>query len=268
MFVVASRGCPFQCTFCPQSVFGHKVRYRQPEEVVEEIQRLVINWHIKEAYFQDDTLNMNRSWLEKMLNLIIDTGLNKKVVLRAPLRVNKNLLDIELLQLMRRAGFWTIFYGVESGNQEILDRAKKGVILEDIERAFRLTKQAGIKPIASFIIGLPGETAQTIQDSISLWKRIKPYYTGFNRAIPYPGTEFEKEVKQKGHLLVSGYNEFNMGKTLVRTDALTGEELENYAKMLDRMVKYERIRHLLKDPVGIFRAEKFVLASKFRRYDD
>lgn len=249
MFVMGSRGCPFKCIFCSRSVFGNTVRYRDPYAVVGEAERLARDWGIKEIFFQDDTFNLNRKWVEDILSLIIIRKLNKWLCFRTPCRVTEGLIDLDLLKLMKEAGFWIIFYGVESGNQSMLDKMHKGTSVGEIKRAFRLTREAGIKTEASFIVGLPGETADTIQDSIKLWKEIRPDWCSFTRAIPFPGTELYEEVKRSGHLLIDSFDDIEVDKVMCRTEALTGGDIDRYAVMLGNMVSRKKLWHLFKNPM-------------------
>ena len=253
MFIMASRGCPFGCVFCSKSIYGNTVRYHSPEYVLSQVEYLHKDFGIREIFFQDDTFNLNRSWAETILLGIIKRGLNRKMIFRTPFRVNERLVDIDLLKLMKEAGFWLIFYGVENGNQMMLDRMKKGITIPEIKRAFRLTREAGIKAEASFIIGLPGETEETIQDSIRLWREIKPFHSGFSRAIPFPDTPFEKEVREEGHMLYTDYDEYSYGKTMVRTEALTAEQLEVWAQYCGKLVSVEMAKMLLTNPATLIR---------------
>jgi len=231
MFIMASRGCPFQCIYCNKSVFGSTVRFREPEKIIEEIKWLYNQYGITHIYFQDDTFNLKREWIDEILNLIIDNGLNNNISYMAPFRANKNLVDEDLLQLAKKANFKTIFYGVESGNQRMLDEMHKGLKIEEIKRAFEQTHNEGIQTIAAFIVGLPGENIHTIKDSINLWREIKPTYSGFTLATPFPNTGFEKDVKINGHLLNSNYNDYRCGGSYVRTAELSQQELQYYSNI-------------------------------------
>lgn len=226
MYIMASRGCPFQCIYCNKSIWGFKTRFRKPELIVREIEWLNFRYGVKEIYFQDDTLNLNRQWLETLLKLIIQKGLNRTIAYKVALRANKQLVDEQILKLLKRAGVQYAFYGVENGNQEMLNRMKKGLTIEELKRAFELTHKAGIKTIASFMIGLPGENKQTIEDTVKLWQELKPHLAGYSLATPLPDTEFEKMLLEKGHLLDRNYDHYNFGVGVVRTDELTKEELE------------------------------------------
>jgi anaerobic magnesium-protoporphyrin IX monomethyl ester cyclase len=192
MFLMAERGCIGQCTFCNRSIFGNRVRYRSPENVLQEL-RYFADYGIKEVFIQDDTFNLNHTWYEEILQRIIAEGLNKKMKFRAPFRADEKLVNEKVLKLAKEAGFWLLFYGVESGNQDMLDRMHKRLSLEEIERAVRLTKEAEIGVETSFIIGLPGETAQTIKDTTNFYRKLSPFWSGCGIAIPFPSTDLHHE---------------------------------------------------------------------------
>lgn len=245
MYIMACRGCPFKCIFCNKSVWGNTIRFRKPELIIEEIKWLHEKYGVKEIFFQDDTFNLNRKWAERIFNLIIENNLNKDIIYKTPFRANEKLVDKELLQLAKKAGFWLIFYGVENGNQEMLDRMKKGLSVKEIKRAFELTHSVGLKTIGSFIIGLPGENKRTIEDTFNLWKELNPYVTGYSAAIPFPDTEFEKIVIKKGHLLVTNYDKYSLDVFVVRTDDLTKEDLENWHKEIVGRIRIASIKRYL-----------------------
>jgi len=252
MSVMGSRGCPFHCQFCSKAIFGNSVRLRSPVRVVDEVSMLHKAWGIREIFFLDDTFNLKRDWAMEIFELLIKRGLNK-LRYKIPFRVNEKLVDVELLKLAKRAGVWLIFYGVESGNQDMLDRMHKGIKLEEIRRAFRLTHEAGIKTIASFIVGYPGETNETVRQSLAFAKEIKPFWVGFSRLTPFPGTGVEAIVKSNNHLLDDNYDNYRPDKVLARTHALSGDDIDRWAKRLDGWAYNSKIRHLLADPIMAYR---------------
>jgi len=249
MYIMASRGCPFQCIYCNKSVWGFKTRFRKPELIIRELEWLRDRYGVKEIFFQDDTLNLSRKWITKLLNLIIQHGLNKDMAYKVDLRANKHLIDRELLKLLKKANVQYIFYGVESGNQEMLNRMKKGLTIEELKRAFSLTHSVGIKTIASFIIGLPGETEETINDTIKLSKELSPFAAGFVLATPLPGTEFEKILLEKGHLLDRDYDHYSFGYGVVRTDKLTKEQLEYHRMRITNRKEFKILKKNLRHPI-------------------
>lgn len=285
MYIMASRGCPVHCIFCNKSIWGNTVRFRKPELVIEEIKWLHEKYGVKEIFFQDDTFNLNRKWAEQIFNLIIENNLNKNIIYKTPFRANEKLVDKELLQLAKESGFWLIFYGVENGNQEMMNRMKKGLTIREIKRAFELTHGVGLKTIGSFIIGLPGENKRTIEDTYNLWKELRPYVTGYSPAIPFPDTEFEKIVIEKKHLLVANYDKYSPDVFVVRTDDLTKEDLEYWHKeisgrigiasinvkryltslMLNPQRLQKKIIECMKSPKGILKWVKLYLQAKTKR---
>jgi anaerobic magnesium-protoporphyrin IX monomethyl ester cyclase len=236
--IMASRGCPFKCSFCSNPVWGKKTRFRSPESVLLEIDWLQKNFGIREIFFVDDTFNLNRGWFEAICNGIISRKLNKKLIFKSPFRVNQNLVDENLLHLARQAGFWMIFFGVESGSQRVLDEVNKNIRLQEIERAFKLTKKAGLRTYASFIIGHLSDTKDSIADTITFAKKIDPDFFGFAIAMPWPGSEMYTVAKNKGYLL-SDCEEYVLDKYLMRTENFQPDELIIlHQHAVDSLAKY------------------------------
>jgi anaerobic magnesium-protoporphyrin IX monomethyl ester cyclase len=227
--IMASRGCPSRCTFCNTPIFwGTKVRLGKPEYIISELGRLHDNWGVREVTFQDDTFNASVKWATEILERIIATGLNSKMMFKLTCRVNEKLVTQELLDLAKRAGVWNIFYGVESGSQMMLDRMKKGITVPEIKRAFDMTHKTGITTIASFIVGLPGETWNTIWETRKLISEIKPTHFGWGFFVPFPGTEATKEASSKGHIKNIDYGHYTSEKLYARTDEMTLEDLKGF----------------------------------------
>lgn len=221
-FIMGSRGCPFECIFC-QNAWGKKVRYRSPERVMTEIKYLKAQG-IKEIFFQDDNFNLNHDWAKEILSGIIACGLND-IAYRLVFRCNEELVSSELLHLAREAGVWIIFYGVESLSQRMPDSMKKGLSVAEIERAVRLTKETGIRVQASFIIGLPGESRQTVRETVEALKKLSPDVYGYIPALPLPGTELRRLVKDQGHLVAEDYEDYMLGQIVLDTDDLSTDDI-------------------------------------------
>lgn len=234
--LMASRGCPFRCTFCSNPVWERRLRLRSPESVVDEAEWLRREFKAREIFFQDDTFNLNRGWFEDICHGLIDRGLNRKVVFKSPFRANRNLLDLKLLKLAKRAGFWMIFYGVESGNQAVLEEIKKGLTLEEIERAFRLTRKAGLKTYASFMVGNLGESRRTVEETVEFAKRISSDYYGFAIATPYPGSEFHRQAIELG-FLDPGFEEYRLDRYILRGESFAPGEVEELVTEADLAMK-------------------------------
>jgi radical SAM superfamily enzyme YgiQ (UPF0313 family) len=191
--VISSRGCPWNCTFCGSPQFWkRRVRFHSPDYFVEQL-ALLYEKGVRFFYFSDDTFTVKTDRVVDICKKILARGLDIKWV--AISRVN--YVDDDALYWMRRAGCIQISYGVESGSNEIRDLLNKNIGLEDIKRAFALTVSYGILARAYFIYGCPGETWQTIQETLDLINEIKPLSTIFYILDLFPGTKLYEKFVQK-----------------------------------------------------------------------
>jgi radical SAM superfamily enzyme YgiQ (UPF0313 family) len=149
---------------------------------------------IKDFLFYDDTFTVNRKRVLEICDEILHRGLD----IRWDIRTRVDLIDKEMLALLKRAGCLAIHYGVEAGNDRILSTIKKGFTVAQVREAFQITKKMGIEILAYFMIGLPSEKLSDIQDSFSLVKELKPDYAHFTIFSPYPGTELYHRGLDKG----------------------------------------------------------------------
>jgi radical SAM superfamily enzyme YgiQ (UPF0313 family) len=194
--VSLTRGCPADCTFCGSPDFwGRKVRFHSADYFVDELAHLYRKG-ITYFFFCDDTFTLNKNKVIAVCRKILERKLN--IVWQAISRVD--MVNEEVLCWMRRAGCIQISYGVESGSQKIRRYLKKDFTLQQIEKAFSLTTQYGIMSRAYFIYGCPGETLDTIQETIDLMCRIKPLSTIFYILDIFPGTALYNEYKSKNKI--------------------------------------------------------------------
>ena len=194
--VTTSRGCPYECKFCVSPKFWQRqIRFRTPENVIAEIEYLVKNFGVREIHFEDDNLTLRREHIEKICNLIIEKKLN--ISWATPNGIRADKVDEALLRLMKKAGCYYVVFGVESGNQEILNNIKKHETLEDIEKAIRLAAKVGLMTQGFFILGLPGETEQTVKNSIEFAKRVPLDRAQFLLLDLLPGSELWDEHKHE-----------------------------------------------------------------------
>ena len=222
--IVSSRGCPHRCVYClwPKTLYGNKFRARSPENVVAEIENVVEDFHVDEIYFDDDSLALNRARILKICQLINQKNIKVKWIPQC--RVDS--MDEEVISAMKRAGCHYIRFGVESGSQKILDAMKKGTTLAQIERAFDLCRKAGIKTQAFFLFGVPGETNQTIKETIKFAKRLKPDSAQFAVVVPHPGTELYEICKSEDWLKYKIWEDFSAGNCLIETPQLSRQDVE------------------------------------------
>lgn len=194
--IMTSRGCPFNCYFCVKNVFGFKFRPRDPENVLSEIDFLVSQYHIKEINIYDDCFNFDIKRAEKIMDLIAKRGYKLYIRFNNGIRADK--ITKRLLIKMKRAGTNFIAFGIESGNQKILESIPKGESLQDIRRAVNLTHKVGIPITGFFILGLIGDTKETMQDTVNFAKSLPFDRVIFNIAIPNPGTRMSDMIQRKG----------------------------------------------------------------------
>lgn len=194
--LITSRGCPFKCIYCSKPVFGNFFRARTPENILKEIEFLKEKYKIKEIIFYDDSFTLDRERIIKLCQLLIEKNLN--ISWKCETRVN--LIDEELLQLMKKAGCHLIGYGIESGNQEILNILKKGITIAAIQKAVKMTKKAKIDALGYFMLGIPGETEKEIKETINFAKSLNLDFVQFSIATAYPGTELYALAETQGKL--------------------------------------------------------------------
>jgi radical SAM superfamily enzyme YgiQ (UPF0313 family) len=193
-FIVTSRGCPAGCTYCIKHVsYGPTMRLRSPANLLEEI-RMLWSLGVRHVHMYADLFTVNRDQVVGLCRAIIDSGL--KITWTCNSRVD--FVDREMLQLMAKSGCFYIAWGLESANKQILTHARKGVDADRARQSLRWAREAGIKNWGYFIIGLPGETEETIKETIAFSKQLPLDIALFHIAAPYPGTPFFYEVVKNG----------------------------------------------------------------------
>ncbi|NMB89825.1 MAG: radical SAM protein, partial [Chloroflexi bacterium] len=193
-FIVTSRGCPAGCTFCIKHVsYQYGLRIRSPELLIEEMKRLKA-LGINNIHMYADLFTVHRDQVMELCQRMIDEKLNIKWTCNS--RVD--YVDEEMLMLMGKAGNRLISWGIESGSEQILKHARKGAYPDKVKQALTWAKKAGIMNWGYFIIGLPGETEETIQETIAFAKTLPLDIALFHVAAPYPGTPFFFEVVENG----------------------------------------------------------------------
>ena len=190
--MITERGCPFNCTFCYRN-FGRKTRHRNVNNVIEEIKTVIDRYGIGHIDFLDEIFNVNPIQVKELCKNIIHEGI--KITWRCIGRTD--LVDKETLEIMYGAGCKWIGYGIESGSQEMLNRMNKRQKIENVDKSIALSRKVGMIVTGTFIIGMPGETEQTIQESREFFKRNEIFNIPFF-PVPYPGTILYEECKGRG----------------------------------------------------------------------
>jgi len=219
--IVAGRGCPFNCIFCVGSKMGgRRGRFRNPKLILDEVEQ-ALGYGFKEVNFEDDLLTLNHKHLHAVCDEIISRGL--KFNWSAFARVDT--VNPDILKKMREAGCTWVSYGVESGNQQILDIVKKKITLDKVREAVKMAKDADIKVLASFIIGLPGETRETLKDTMDFAQELQTFY-GFHVLAPFPGSEVREEADKYGiEILTSDWARYDANRAVTRTKGASPDDI-------------------------------------------
>lgn len=226
--MITSRGCPFQCIYCSKPISGLKFRSLSPEKVIAEIKSLIDNFNIKEIIFYDDSFTLDRERVIKICDLIIKEDI--KIHWQCETRVN--LVDEVLLVKMAQAGCYLIAYGMESGNNRLLQILKKGITIEQIKDAVRSTKKAKIGIIGYFMIGIPGETEAEIKQTVNFAKDLDIDFAQFSIATAYPATELFDIAKSQNKIGRDWSSSLYAmgGKPLVSLSSVPIDKLYSYSR--------------------------------------
>lgn len=191
--IKVSRGCPFHCFFCLATpVSGEKVRKRSVENIIAEIRECVEKYNIYNFVFWSDIFNIDRDWTMNLCQKIIDSGL--KITWSANTRADT--ADFEMAKLMYKSGCRLVSIGVESGSQYMLDKIGKKITLDDVRRTVSIFKKAKIRIYNYFVIGLPFETEETVEETIKFAIELDSDFISFYTATPLPGSRFYDYAKE------------------------------------------------------------------------
>lgn len=241
--MITSRGCVFSCSYCSSSlIMGKKFRYRSPGNVADEIEELIENYKIKDIAFMDDTFMLHKRRANAIADEIKSRGLDIGFV--ASSRVD--MVDKSLLEKLKDAGLSTLYYGVESGSQRVLDLMKKGITIKQAENAVKIAKDVNLDVLTSFILGFPGETREEIDKTIDFSIKLNADYSQFSILTPFPGTPIYYELKEKELIDTENWDKYTVLESVIKY-----EELGLSKKMVERKLAkaylkfYTRPKYLL-----------------------
>jgi len=206
IFIMSSRGCPASCTFCVNQVTGRRWRVHSIDYFMGLIHDTVRKYDIRHFHFVDDNFMADQKRVEKICRRILDGGLSITWFIFAR---TDHCQDVELLRLMKRAGCVFIQFGIESGNEQILRQLGKKVSKETMCQACLNCKKVGIDYFNSFMIGGPGETSESVRESVDYAIQLDSIMAGFNILIPYPGTAIFKKYYQKDFVENADWERWN-----------------------------------------------------------
>ena len=230
--VAPLRGCPFNCSFCTcQTYYGKQLRKRSLESVIKEIEHGIEQFGIRDFFFWAETFVVDKHYVEQLCSAIIERGLS--IAWTSNSRVDT--VDLPLLRLMAQAGCWMISFGIESGSQDVLDESHKGTTPEQAFKAVSYAHEAGIKTVGHFILGLPGETRESLEATIEYARKLHLDLAQFYCAVPFPGSRLYERALQEGWISQPDFKTFNQDHALMRLPTITPEEVNRY-----RALAYKR----------------------------
>lgn len=242
--MITSRGCVFNCDYCSSSlIMGKKFRTRTPENVADEIEHLIEKYGLEKIAFMDDTFMLNKSRANDIADEIKKRGLDIGFV--ASSRVD--MVNKALLEKLKKSGLSTLYYGVESGSQRILNLMKKGITLNQAENAVRSAKEVGVEVLTSFILGFPGETKKEMDKTIDFSIKLNADYSQFSILTPFPGTPIYHQLKKKKLIDTENWNKYTVMKSVIKYEDLGLSKKLVERKLAQAYLKfYSRPDYLLK----------------------
>ena len=228
--IITGRGCPYPCIFClGRRMVGQKVRYRDPVKIVDEIES-ILDYGFNRINVADDLFLSNKDRARAVCREIMDRGI--EIPWSAFARVNT--VDLETLKIMRKAGCDSVSFGIESGNPEMLKRIKKKITLDQARNAVAWCKEAGILAHASFMVGLPGETRATLDETEDFAQSLDIIY-GYHFLAPFPGTTVRESIDAYDLTIeTSDWSCYDANRAIVRTSNLTPRDMEEWFSVFDR----------------------------------
>jgi len=225
--VWASRGCPYRCSFCawPQIMYGgFKYRTRNIIDVIDETEWLVREWGFKSVYYDDDTFNIGK---KRMLAFCREYQ-NRQIKVPWAIMARIDGMDEEVLESMAESGLHALKYGVESADQNIVDKCGKRLDVSKVRNVVNMTHALGIKTHLTFMFGLPGETRDSAMRTIDLAMELMPESLQFTLATPFPGSKLYDQLVEEGKLRTTDFSQYDGFHTaVVSTDELSSGDLED-----------------------------------------
>ncbi|HNY29089.1 MAG TPA: radical SAM protein [Candidatus Sumerlaeota bacterium] len=243
--IKANRGCPSKCIFCPAGrMSGYRLRLRSPRQVVQELLECRTKFGIRDFLFDGDTFTLNKRWLLELCDRIAHKSPLRDIRWGCNSRVDT--MDAERAKAMRRAGCILVAFGVESGDQELLNAMKKGTRVEQAEQAVAVCKAAGLATHAFFVIGLPWETRESLDRTYRFIQKLNTDLFDINIATPLPGTDLYDLVRKEG-LLRENLPPGNYAQAMADTRTLPAEFLTRWRRnaLLKLYARPRYVAHML-----------------------
>lgn len=192
--IISSRGCPYQCSYCDRSVFRKSFRYNSSDYLYEQMVFLKKEFNIQHIFFYDDIFTFNRKRIDEFCSLMLKKPL--RMTFNCAVRVGH--IDDALIKMLKLAGCWMVSVGIESGDRNLLERHKSNMDIEEMKSTVRRLQQCGIRVKGLFMIGLPGETEESIQKTSDFIETLRLDDLNMLKFTPFPGSPIYKTVREEG----------------------------------------------------------------------
>jgi len=222
LLIATSRGCPYKCTFCADKAFyGTKLRLKSPKRVVDELEWVKKRFGVAEFLFWSESFTINNNFVIEICKEILSRELKVSWVCNS--RVDN--VNLSLLRKIKEAGCWMIGYGIESGNQKILDSVKKGTTLKQIREAVQWAKEAGLEVTGHCILGLPWETQETIKQTINFTIELDLDFAQYYCAVPFPGSKLYTQALEQNWINTTKWTKFEQNFSVLDLPNINADKI-------------------------------------------
>lgn len=219
------RGCPYRCSFCTSRIFyGERIRKRSIPALIGEIRSIMETLDVREFLIWSETFTVDQAYVNDFCRSVLESGLKFSWVCNSRI----DTVNEALLRNMVSAGCWMISYGIESGNQDVLDQSRKNVKVADIRPAVQMARDAGLKVSGHFMFGLPGETSETMERTASLSRALQLDFAQYYCAVPFPGTGLYTQALEMGWLRSCRWEDYNQNTSVLDFPRLSAGKIQRF----------------------------------------
>jgi anaerobic magnesium-protoporphyrin IX monomethyl ester cyclase len=240
--IIAGRGCLYNCSFCKPAedlLFGKPVRRRSVKNVITELQELRSKYHFKSLMIHDDCLTEDRQWVEEFCKEYHKARFEQPFVCQS--RADIICRNEDMIKMMAKTGLYMYLIGFESGNQRVLNFIRKGTTVEQNIKAAWICRKYGIKIWANYMIGLPTETKDEINDTVEMIQKISPDYFSPAFFTPHPGSDLYDYCQKHDLSLIKNYDQYRRDPTEIK---IKGQEYDFLTDVVDRSIKTSKLKKI------------------------